>query len=161
MEKLSLVTGSPSFLLDNRPVPVQSAPTYPYASAEQVAYAGVLQVGMRLSLALMASAFLAYMLGLLPLSVPASDMPQYWGMSAQAYLETRHIPHHGWPWLHQMLEGDFIFAGIALMAAVTVGCYAYFVRFPLKSGDRVMTVVVIAEIAVLALAASGLLAVGH
>ena len=164
MSKLSLATGPQGAFagtaIADRPA-ARPAPANRYASAEQLAYAGVLQIGMRLSLALMAVAFAAYMLGMLPLAVPASDMPHYWTLSATAYLDARGLPHHGLPWLQQLLQGDLVFGGIALMAAVTVGCYAYFLRFPLRSRDGVMTAVVAGEIVVLSLAASGLLAMGH
>ncbi len=163
MTKLSLATGPQDAFAGIAPRGLAAAKpaSSRYASDEQLAYADVLQVGMRLSLALMTVAFAAYMLGALPLAVPASDMPQYWALSAHAYLDARSIPAHGWPWLNQLLQGDLVFGGIALMAAVTVGCYACFLRFPLRSRDRVMTMVVAGEIVVLSLAASGLLAAGH
>lgn len=132
-----------------------------YATAEALAYAKVLQVGMRVSLALLAACFIAYMLDMFSPTIPASEMPRYWGMSAPAYLEHRGISHQTWPWLAQMFQGDLVFGGIVLMAAVTVYCYVFFLRFPLASRDKVMTVVVAGEIVVLSLAASGLLAVGH
>ena len=161
MNKVSLADGMQSLLPDiATPSPVRPA-SVRYASAEQLAYAGVLQVGMRVSLALMAAAFIVYMLGLLPLAVPASEMSHYWAMSAQSYLDARAIPHHGMPWLHQLMQGDLVFGGIALMSVVTVCCYGFFLRFPLRARDRVMTAVVAAEIVVLLAAASGLLAVGH
>jgi hypothetical protein len=145
----------------NKPVLAAKKPAATkYASEEQMAYAAVLQVGMRTSLVLIVAAFVATMLGLLPLTVPASEMPRYWSMSAPDYLNARHMLHGGLPWVQQLLQGDLIFAGIALMAAVTVYCYAYFLRFPLRNKDRVLTAIVIAEICVLSLAASGILAGG-
>ena len=132
-----------------------------YATAEALAYAKVLQVGMRVSLILLAASFVGYMLDLFSPTIPASQMPLYWGMSGPAYLEHRGIAHQNWPWMAQMLQGDLVFGGIVLMAAVTVYCYVFFLRFPLANRDAVMTGVVAGEIVVLSLAASGLLAVGH
>lgn len=146
----------------NKPIlHAHEKPVFKYASEEQLAYAGVLQIGMRASLLLIAVAFAAYMLGLLPLAVPASEMSHYWGMSAPDYLNARHIGHTGLPWVQQLREGDFIFFGIALLAAVTVYCYAFYLRFPLKNRDKILTSIVIGEICVLSLAASGILASGH
>ncbi|MDO8605023.1 MAG: hypothetical protein Q7R40_00670 [Phaeospirillum sp.] len=132
-----------------------------YATAEALAYAKILQVGMRASLILLAVSFVAYMLDVFSPTIPASEMSRYWGMSAPAYLEQRGIAHQTWPWLAQIFQGDLVFGAIALMAAVTVYCYASFLRFPLASRDKVMITVVASEIVVLSLAASGLLAIGH
>ena len=66
--------------------------------------------------------------------------------------------------IRRLLDRAFTGAGlfaIVLMAAVTVYCYVFFLRFPLANRDAVMTGVVAGEIVVLSLAASGLLAVGH
>lgn len=132
-----------------------------YATEEQIAYARVLEIGMRVSLVLLVVTFAAYMFGLVTPGIPASEMPKYWSMSASDYLHARDIPAHGWPWFRQLVMGDLVFAGIGLMALVTIYCYLYFLRFPLRNRDRVMTVIVVGECIVLALAASGLLAVGH
>jgi hypothetical protein len=58
--------------------------------------------------------------------------------------------------------GDFInFIGIAILAGTTIFCYLAIVPLLLKSNDKVYAVLALLEAIVLALAASGILAVGH
>jgi ABC-type cobalamin transport system permease subunit len=53
-----------------------------YASAEQLRYAKVLNVGMRLGLAVLIAGFIAYLAGVVPPHVPLEQMPALWTLSA-------------------------------------------------------------------------------
>ncbi len=141
--------------------PADQSARFPYASREQLVYADVLEIGMRASLALIVAAFLAYLTGLLPAAIPVTEMPHYWSMSAHKFLVSRGLAGDRWPWVRELLDGDFAFAGLVMEAAVTMICYIVFVRVPLKKRDWVTTAIVVAEIVVLALAASGLVATGE
>ena len=58
--------------------------------------------------------------------------------------------------------GDFVnFIGIAMLAGVTIFCYAAIVPTLLKNNDKVYAILAIIEVIILSAAASGLLAVGH
>ena len=59
-------------------------------------------------------------------------------------------------------EGDMMnFAGIAFLSLVTVGCYVGLAASYLRKRDTACALIVLAEIVVLALAASGLVGGGH
>jgi len=58
--------------------------------------------------------------------------------------------------------GDFInFIGIAMLAGVTILCYAAIVPTLLKNNDKVYAILAVIEVIILSAAASGILAVGH
>ncbi|HJV94604.1 MAG TPA: hypothetical protein VJ608_01150, partial [Albitalea sp.] len=68
----------------------------------------------------------------------------------------------GWAWLVEVHRGDLAgLLGIALLAACSLPCLAALVPLYLRSGDRAYVAICLAEIAVLSLAASGVLSVGH
>ena len=77
----------------------------PKASEEQLAYAGVLNKGMWIGLALLVVTFIIYISGALPSYVPIeklSEVPQgsdvpYWGMRAHELNQAFNIPT-GWGW---------------------------------------------------------------
>ena len=59
-------------------------------------------------------------------------------------------------------HGDFLnFMGIAVLAGVTILCYAALVPMLVKRKDPIYAALAILEVIVLALAASGILAAGH
>ena len=59
-------------------------------------------------------------------------------------------------------KGDFLnFIGVAILSGITILCYAVIVPTLLRKGDKAYAVMSILEVLILALAASGLLAVGH
>lgn len=130
------------------------------ATEEQRAYAQLLDIGMKLGLLILVVAFTIYITGAVKPNIPRSEVSNYWELSAEEYVvETG--GHHGWGWLNELDKSDYLnFVGIAFLAAVTIFCYMRIVPILIKQKDVVYTIFVIAEIAVLALAASGLLKSG-
>jgi hypothetical protein len=58
--------------------------------------------------------------------------------------------------------GDFInFIGIAILAGVTIMCYAAIVPTLLRNKDTVYAIIAVLEVIILGAAASGILAAGH
>ncbi|MBS3758335.1 MAG: hypothetical protein KGY61_06700 [Desulfobacterales bacterium] len=131
------------------------------ASKEQLLYANVLEKGMYIGLLALFVTFLIYISGILELRIPMEDLPAYWQMSASDYLQAADI-ESGWGWVKLLGYGDFLnFVGIAFLAAVTIICYISVIPALLKKNDYVYAVLAFLEAAILILAASGLLAVGH
>jgi hypothetical protein len=131
------------------------------ASPVQIAYAELLDVGMKLGLGALVVTFALYVLGIFEPHIALDDLPDYWRMSVHDYLETTHVPT-GWGWLSLIHEGDFLnFVPIAFLSAVTIVCYLRILPMLLKQRDTVFSSIVVAEIVVLVLAASGILAGGH
>ncbi|MBN1674246.1 MAG: hypothetical protein JXR37_24570 [Kiritimatiellae bacterium] len=130
--------------------------------AVQQRYAVVLDWGGKLGLAVLLIAFAVYLCGALPPLVPRTQMHEYWGLSAEAYMQaTGSQP--GWCWVRRLHKADCLtFTGIALLSAVTVFCYLTVIPMLLRRKERVLAVLVCLEVAVLLLAASGVLSgAGH
>ncbi|KJS12594.1 MAG: membrane protein [Peptococcaceae bacterium BRH_c8a] len=110
---------------------------------------------------MLAVTFLIYMSGFFSPFIPASEMPMYWGMSAHEFLVETGAPI-GWGWLGMLGYGDFVnLLGIAFLALLTiVGYLVLLLPAYLRKKDIAYASIVVVEILVLTLAASGVLAVG-
>lgn len=132
-----------------------------YATEEQLLYAGLLDKGMKIGLVILVVTFSLYMTGVMKPHVPVEQLPQYWSMSVHDYLQAADIGT-GWSWLGNLGKADMInFLGIAFLAGVTIICYLAIVPTLLKKKDMAYVVLALLEVAVLVLAASGVLTAGH
>jgi hypothetical protein len=130
------------------------------ATEEQIAYANILDKGMKTGLLMLIITFIIYIIGILPPYLPVSELPNYWGMSVHDYLEHTGI-HHGWTWLGMVYKGDFLnFIAIAFLAGVTIICYLRIVPILFTKKDTIYGILAILEVLVLVLAASGILKAG-
>ena len=130
------------------------------ASEEQIAYANILNIGMWIGLAVAIVTFIVYISGILPPFVPIEDMPKYWGMTAADYIHVLNAPT-GWGWAALVGKGDYLnFIGIAMLAGLTILCYAVILPILVRKKDTPYVIIAIVEIAVLVLAASGILKTG-
>ena len=131
------------------------------AAAEvQFAYARLLDVGMRLGLLLLLITSAVYMLGLAAPHIPVGDLPKYWSLPVKKYLAAAGV-QAGWGWLSMLHKGDFLnFVGIAFLSGITILCYVAISPIFFRKKDMVYAWLSIAEVLVLALAASGVLTVG-
>ena len=131
-----------------------------HTTEEQVAYAKILDRGMKAGLLVLIFTFIVYFSGMLTPYLPVNDLSKYWGMPVHEYLERTGI-HPGWAWLKMLNKGDFLnFIGIAFLAGVTMICYIAIIPILFKKKDTVYGVIAIIEVLVLALAASGILSAG-
>ena len=132
-----------------------------YATREQLIYAATLDVGMKAGLALLTATFGIYLSGILAAHVPIDELSLYWGMPVDEYLAAANVPT-GWGWLELALAGDYInFVSIAFLSGVTIVCYGRILVYPLRNRDYLFAGIIVVQIVVLLLAASGILAVGH
>ena len=139
------------------------------ATEEQLLYANILEKGMLVGLLLMFITFALYVFRILPAAVPLAEISGYWSQPVHEYLveinanflHWDHLPT-GWSWVKLIGKGDFInFVPIAILSGVTIMCYLAIVPGLFKRGDKAYAIMALAEAAILTLAASGLLAVGH
>lgn len=131
------------------------------ATPEQLLYARILEKGMYLGLLILFITYVLYVFGIMDPYIPLDKISNYWSMNVHDYLEHAGIKD-GWAWLGMLKYGDFInFIGVALLAGVTIICYAAIVPTLLKSKDTVYAVLAVIEVIILSAAASGILAVGH
>jgi len=130
------------------------------ATPEQVLYAKFLELGMFIGLAILLITFGLYTFGIMDPYIPLDKISGYWNLSVNEYLEQTHIKP-GWAWLGMLKYGDFInFIGIAILAGITILCYAAIIPTLLKNNDKVYAVLAILEVIILSVAASGILGAG-
>ena len=131
------------------------------ATPEQLLYAKILEKGMYIGLLILLITYALYVFGIMDPYIPLDKISNYWSMNVHDYLEHTGIKD-GWAWLGMLKYGDFInFIGVAMLAGVTIICYAAIVPTLLKSKDTVYAVLAMLEVIILSAAASGILAVGH
>lgn len=139
------------------------------ATEEQLLYATILEKGMLVGLLLLFITFALYIFGILPAVIPLNEIAGLWNQPVHEYLEKinhsylhwDHLPT-GWSWVKLIGKGDFInFIPVAILSGVTIICYIAIVPGLFKRGDKIYAIMALVEAAILSLAASGLLAVGH
>jgi hypothetical protein len=141
----------------------------PEAQSEQILYARVLEIGMYIGLVILFVTFGVYVSGIMAPAVPLDQVANYWHHGVHEYLETvnqNHLhmehPPTGWAWLAMLGKSDFLnFIGIAILGGITIICYLAIVPTLLRKKDTAYVAMALLEVIVLALAASGILAVGH
>lgn len=132
----------------------------PAVSPEQIKYANLLLYGSWLGILILAVTFILYVTGIMPSYIEPSQMQNYWGMRASDYLEVTKAPN-GWGWLGMLGYGDFIaLLGIAFLGILTIIGYLILLPAYLAKKDKIYTTIVVVEILVLVLAASGVLKAG-
>lgn len=105
--------------------------------------------------------FLAYLAGLLRAHVPVERLPELWSLPLNQYLARTGTPT-GWNWLGLLARGEYPgVAGIAILAGCSILCLVAVAVIYARRGDRVYLAICLAQIAVLLLAASGILTAGH
>jgi hypothetical protein len=128
---------------------------------EQLAYANLLDIGMKVGLAGLLIAFVIYLLQILPPYVPINELPALWKLNLHEYLETTKIKQ-GWFWITMLRYGDFLtFLPICFLAFVTIFCFLRIIPIFLKKGDKIYAFLSLLQALILLLAASGFLKVGH
>jgi hypothetical protein len=131
------------------------------ATPEQLLYAKILERGMYLGLLILLITFGLYAFGIIDPYIPLDKISEYWSYNVHDYLEHAGI-QAGWSWLGMLRYGDFInFIGIAILAGVTIMCYAAIVPTLLRNKDTVYAIIAVLEVIILGAAASGILAAGH
>jgi hypothetical protein len=107
-------------------------------------------------LALLGLGYLAYLARLVPLSVPIEAIAENWHLRAEELTEKLHLPH-GWAWTADWKHADVLsFATVVFLASGTIACLAAtFVSF-IREKDAAYAIIVLLQIAVLLVAASGI-----
>lgn len=128
---------------------------------EALRYAQLLDWGTRLGVLALIVSFAAYMLGLLPPHVPLEQLPNVWNLPVGAYLQQTSTPT-GWGWLTLAHKGDLSgLIGISILAGCSLPPLMGLIPLFLKRRDYAYAAMCAMVIAVLLLAASGILTGGH
>jgi hypothetical protein len=132
----------------------------PKAPAEQITYANLLFYGSWGAIAILMVTFFVYVTGAFESYIPINEVSQYWSMPVSQYVHEANIPI-GWGWATLLGKGDFLnFIGIVLLAGMTIVCFLVILPSYVKQKDIAFVVLVILEVLVLCLGASGLLGTG-
>lgn len=134
----------------------------PKTPPEQVHYANLLFYGSWAAIAILMITYAIYGLGILDNYVPLDKLPYYWQMPASEFVHQADIPT-GWGWVSLLGKGDFLnFIGIVLLAGMTIVCFLTLIPAYVRNRDIPFLVIVVLEVLVLCLGASGLLGpAGH
>jgi hypothetical protein len=131
------------------------------AGREQTCYARLLLYGGWTSLIALVLGFIVYAVGVLPPLIEVEELSAVWSLSSQHLREQRGHPS-GWNWLYLLRYGDiFNLMGIALLASCSAVPLLAVSRLYWLRRDRMYALLSGAQVMVLLLAASGLVAVGH
>lgn len=135
-------------------------PKAPQASPEQLTYADLLFYGSWGGILILLVTFFLYVTGVFESYIPINEVSQYWSMPVSQYVHEANVPT-GWGWATLLGKGDFLnFIGIALLAGMTIICFIVILPYYVKQKDIIFVVLVILEVLVLCLGASGLLGTG-
>lgn len=133
----------------------------PPTRPEQRRYARVLDAITKAGFVFLVAGFVAYVAGWIPSHVPVERLATLWGLPLSDYLRATGTPT-GWGWIAHLPKGEFTsLAGIAILAGCSTVALAAIIPIYARHRDRIYAAICVAEIAVLALAASGALSPGH
>jgi len=128
---------------------------------DQVRYARLLAIGTNLGLAMLVVLFGVYMSGFVEPHVPHEKLPDLWHLSADRLLEISGI-EPGWGWTAVIHRADVLtLTGIVTLAICSVPCLLAVMPIYWYAGQRMLFAICGAEVAVILLAASGLVGGGH
>ena len=127
----------------------------------QKAYARWLEATTRLAFAAALVAFAVYSSGALPSFVPFETLASLWHLPVDEFRARTGAPAQ-WDWLPLLGFSDYLnLACVALICTVTLACYLAVLPLLLRLGERLQAALAAAQILVLLVAASGLLAGGR
>ena len=129
--------------------------------AAQLRYAGLLDWGARVGFLVLVVGFVVYLLGWLSPHVPVEQLPGLWSQPVSVYLQRTGTPT-GWGWVMLAHKADLAnLVGIALLAACSLPPLLAVIPLYLKQRDRTFAALGALQVAVILLAASGVLTSGH
>ena len=138
-------------------------------SEEQLLYAVWLEKGMLIGLVLLVTTFALYVFDITSPVIPPDQLSGYWGMPVKDYLaavntDFLHMEQAptSWAWLKLINRGDYMnLLPITILSGITILCYIVMVSVFKRKGEKAYMLMSIAEVVILTLAASGILAVSH
>ena len=130
-------------------------------ASEQQLYARIVYHMNHLGLFVLVVGFVLYLAGMLTPRVPLEDLPQYWSLPLDQYLEKTGALT-GWQWISELGYGDVApLLGVAVLASITIVCYlVLFLQFLLKGSKPIIFITVI-ELFLMLLSASNLIQISH
>ncbi|MDP6295635.1 MAG: hypothetical protein QF618_06460 [SAR324 cluster bacterium] len=130
-------------------------------ASEQQLYAKIVYHMNHLGLFALVAGFALYLTGMLTPHVPLEDLPQYWSLPLEQYLEKTGALT-GWQWISELGYGDVApLIGVAVLASIPLVCYlVLFFQF-LQRGAKPLVVITVIELFFMLLSASNLIQISH
>jgi len=129
--------------------------------SDQERYARLLAIGTNTGLAMLVVLFGIYMLGVVDPHVPHERLPEIWHLPSGEFLELARL-EAGWGWTARLRHADILtLLGIVTLAFCSVPCLLAVMPIYWRSRQRMLFAICGLEVAVITMAASGLLSVGH
>lgn len=120
-------------------------------------FATILQILSVSGMVLLLSAFVIYMLDVIPSAVPPERVSELWHLSSEAFAKETDSPL-GWHWVATIATGSGLaLASLVYLAIGSIIGMLVLVPVYARRKNTAYLVIVIAEAAVLCLAASGIL----
>ena len=126
----------------------------------QRVFAGVLDTAVKIALLILAAGFACYILQLLPSTVPPERLPELWRLPAAQFIQHAGVAH-GWGWLDLRAGEVAIYAGLAFLLSLSMLCLLSILPGYAARRDWAYVTIVVVEIGVLILSASGVLIMGR
>jgi len=128
---------------------------------DQERYARLLAIGTNAGLGMLVVLFGIYMLGVVDPHVPHERLPEIWHLPSSDFLELARL-EAGWGWTARLRHADILtLLGIVTLAFCSVPCLLAVMPLYWRTRQRMLFAICGLEAAVISLAASGLLSVGH
>ena len=130
-------------------------------ASEHQLYARIVYHMNHLGLFVLVIGFVLYLTGTLTPHVPLEDLPKYWSLPLDQYLEKTRTPT-GWKWISELGYGDIApLLGVALLASITIVCYlVLFFKF-LQRGIIPLVAITVIELFLILLSASNLIQIAN
>jgi hypothetical protein len=126
---------------------------------EQLAYASVLDVLIKIGFAGLLITFLIYVSRAMVPYIPMEDLADLWHLPLDEFLARTGAPSRPWQWTSFLGYGDIInYVPVVFIGSISFVCLARVLPVFIKKRDGAYIAIVIIQLFVIALAASGILA---
>jgi hypothetical protein len=130
----------------------------PAANREATRYATMLRLGSGLAIVILALGFAILALDTLPTQVSAAALAHFWALPLADFIKATGS-FTGWQWLGRPAQGDSAgLLGVALMAGCSMAGLAAVLPSALRRRDWALVGLAAAQLGLMVLAASGLVA---
>lgn len=133
----------------------------PNVQEEQLAYAGVLDVLIKIGFAGLLASFVVYVARVLPPFVEMETLATLWHLPLDEFLARTGTPSAPWEWTRYLGFGDIVnYVPVAFIGSISFICLARVVPVFARKRDIAYTIIVLVQLVVIALAASGVFVAG-
>jgi hypothetical protein len=120
---------------------------------ERNLYIRALRIWTRVALILLLASFAIYALGLMTPAVPMDELPRYWSLGADEFVQQTGLPT-GWEWTSRLYQSDVLsIISAVFLAAVTGICLLSILPSFLKTRDWAYVAIVILQVILFIVAA--------